>query len=567
MDERRRTGTVYTPAHLVEFILDLAGYTADSPIESRALLDPACGCGAFLELAARRLVDRWRRLHPRLDVPRLLAILENSLVGLDKDRRAAALAARVVRHTVGELVGQEHVPETLFDTNVTQSDFLDAPHSQLDLFRPRAERTYDFIVGNPPYVTTTRLSGDEKNQLRDRYVTAHGRLDLYGLFFERALELLADGGTLAFITPDKFLTSESAAPLRKLITSQAAVRIVARFRSHRIFDGAATVPCVTVIQKTDARSTVAYLECVNRDCEPRRIEVIRRRDVESPPPMGQIWHFLDPGYRRIALSLAEGHPPLEKVARRISAGIATGRDSIYVIPPHSNEALEEELLHPCLRGQDLKAFGIEPTGSHVIVPYLQDSSGEPRLVDLDDYPGIRAYLENHRRDLEARHCVRRWGKRWYDIHDPWTLNVTNTPKILFPDLANSNRFVFDDGKYCPLHSAYYIVPDDIDPEYLTALLNSTIAEFLIRLFAPLAKDGFSRYRKQFVKSLPVPVISRRQQHSVVRSAARGNMTALDERIADVFGLSSHVADQIQRFVLEARGSQRSAESTVDSKAA
>jgi len=45
------------------------------------------------------------------------------------------------------------------------------------------------------------------------------------------------------------------------------------------------------------------------------------------------------------------------------------------------------------------------------------------------------------------------------------------------------------------------------------------------------------------------------------------MASLDERIADVFGLSSHVADQIQRFVLEARGSRRSAESTMDSKAA
>ena len=567
LEERRRTGTVYTPGHLVEFILDLAGYTPDSPIESKTVLDPACGCGAFLEVTVRRLVERWSRLHTRSNVSALLEMVERNLAGLDKDAHAAELAAQLVRHTLGEVVGQESVPPSFFETNVTQNDFLDVPRgdrSQLDLFESKHEERFDFIVGNPPYVTTTRLSSEEKDLLRGRFTTAHGRLDLYSLFFERALELLADGGTLAFITPDKFLTSESAVLLRKLISYRGAVQAVARFRSHRIFDGAATVPCVTVIRKTRSKGRVAYFECEDRDREPRHVEIVRRREMPPPPSMGEAWHFLDPRLRGIAASLTQGHPTLEHVSCRISAGIATGRDNIYVLPPGVGGELEPELLHPCLRGQDLKPFEIESTGSRIIVPFTHEADGVPRLVNLDEYPRIRAYLEAHRSELESRHCVRRWSKAWYDIHDPWTLDVTHTPKIVFPDVANSNRFAFDAGKYCPLHSAYYIVPQDVDPEYLTALLNSDVTEFLIRLFAPMVKDGFSRYRKQFVKELPVPQVGRRTQRSVIRAAARGDDDLLNETVADLFSLSPRNADLVDRFVLEARGHRKP---DIDSKAA
>src|SRR5437588_12613958 len=49
-------GQVFTRAHIVEFILDLAGYTADKPLHRMTLLEPGCGNGAFLIAAAKRLL-------------------------------------------------------------------------------------------------------------------------------------------------------------------------------------------------------------------------------------------------------------------------------------------------------------------------------------------------------------------------------------------------------------------------------------------------------------------------------------------------------------------------------
>jgi len=45
---------------VVEFILDLAGYTADEPLDIKRLLEPSFGDGDFLLLAVARLLEAYR---------------------------------------------------------------------------------------------------------------------------------------------------------------------------------------------------------------------------------------------------------------------------------------------------------------------------------------------------------------------------------------------------------------------------------------------------------------------------------------------------------------------------
>jgi adenine-specific DNA-methyltransferase len=79
-------GSVVTKPHIVELMLDLAGYQGDS---SQRLLDPGCGAGAFTLAAAVRLA--------RSSKVKSFGDLAECIVAIEKDEEAAnACRSRVV---------------------------------------------------------------------------------------------------------------------------------------------------------------------------------------------------------------------------------------------------------------------------------------------------------------------------------------------------------------------------------------------------------------------------------------------------------------------------------------
>jgi hypothetical protein len=230
-----------------------------------------------------------------------------------------------------------------------------------------------------------------------------------------------------------------------------------------------------------------------------------------------------------------------------------------VLRGEEGQKLEPDLRRPAIRGKDLSAFRADGPDLEIILPYLPAAQGRPELVDLDRFPRTKTYLEANRAELETRHCVRTWQKLWYDIHDPWTLDITGMTKILVPDVACTNRFVLDEGQYCPLHSAYYIIPDRGEPKYLTAVLNSSALEFLVRLLAPVVKDGFSRYRRQFLVTLPIPEANEQAQKEIVAAVEANDLSKADDLCCRLFGLSREHMRAAHSFLKRARSVHRTSD--------
>ena len=53
-------GAVFTRREVVDFILDLSGYTADQPLHEKRVLEPSFGAGDFLLPIIERLLSAWR---------------------------------------------------------------------------------------------------------------------------------------------------------------------------------------------------------------------------------------------------------------------------------------------------------------------------------------------------------------------------------------------------------------------------------------------------------------------------------------------------------------------------
>ncbi len=542
---RREEGQVYTPQSLVEFILDLGEYLPEKPLSEWRVLDPACGAGAFLVAMVTRLASgleaEGQSLSTAAGRRRFLETTEQKIWSVDKDPHACGLAREAVRFQVRALCG-EAPPAGFFDGNVIEGDFL------LGKLEALGRRRFDLIAGNPPYVATTRLSDRQKDALRARFISANGRLDLYALFFERSLKLLCEGGRLAFITPNKYLAGESSRWLRKLIVSQASLKTLANFRSHKVFADAATVPCVTVLERSAGATSFKLLECSVAPGGQGPVSIRTTKKMSHPRGGARPWFLAEPRLLELAEKIRNGHPALGHRSARISAGIATGRDRIFVLRREAAREVEPELLRPAVRGKDISPYRIQDEGLEIILPYLPSSHDRPTLVDLNDFPRTREYLAKYREELETRHCVRKWKKSWYDIHDPWTLDITGVTKVLVPDVARGNRFALDEGHYCPLHSAYYILPRDVEPGYLTALLNSTPVEYLVRLLAPVVKDGFSRYRRQFLITLPVPEASSIAQAEILAASEAEDVPKVDALCSQLFGLSRKDVTTIREFL-------------------
>jgi hypothetical protein len=308
------------------------------------------------------------------------------------------------------------------------------------------------------------------------------------------------------------------------------------------------------MERQGAPRAVDVLSCGDEPTADGQVEIVRRSTIPSESLSGAAWHLLGPSLEGLALRIRGQHPTLATRTARVSAGPATGRDGVYVLSREEGDRLEPELLRPVVRGRDIDAYRIHDPDLRMLVPYVFDAVGTPSPVDLSRFPKARRYLEAHREELSARHCVRIWGKPWYDLHDQLTADLSKQSKILVPDVASSNRFAVDSGKFLPLHSVYYLIPkSDVDPNFLCAVLNSTVAEFLIRLLAPVVKDGFSRYRQQFLATLPVPDARPSQRTAIIAAAREGDAKRADQLVTALFHPSDADMLMMTQYLTERAG--------------
>jgi len=163
---RARQGSFYTPPALAMLLVRRAT-EAGADWRICRVLDPACGGGAILLPALRRLLAA--RVED--DPATLLRQVSDRLHGVDLDPAAGWLAQVMIDAALLPWTRRTGRP---------------APRVVriADSLAPGPAAAFDLVVGNPPY-GVVRLSGAQREQFAR---STHGRANLYGLFLDRALE-------------------------------------------------------------------------------------------------------------------------------------------------------------------------------------------------------------------------------------------------------------------------------------------------------------------------------------------------------------------------------------------
>lgn len=144
----------------------------------------------------------------------------------------------------------------LRDAYIDSLDDSSEPFILWQLFFPRVFRDnggFDIVIGNPPYRLCQPSNTDEYhlNYYKDKYNVASYKIDLFHLFFEKGINLLRDGGSLSYITPNTYLTNKYIKPLRKFILDSCSVKKIVNH--DKVFD-AASVDTATIIMTKEKNS-------------------------------------------------------------------------------------------------------------------------------------------------------------------------------------------------------------------------------------------------------------------------------------------------------------------------
>lgn len=528
-------GAIYTRREVVEFILNLAGYTSDKPLYKLRALEPSFGAGDFLIAMIRRIFVAWRTYDAGDEKD--WKDLENALCAVELHR----LTYEKTKSAVVKLLCEEGVSleraTLLTDTWLIRADFLLTP----------LPTVFDFVIGNPPYVRHERIPDALLHEYRARYKTMYARADLYIPFFERGLRQLCEKGKLFYICTDRWMKNQYGSVLREYIAPRYALTHYVDLTDQPAFDSdVVAYPAVVGLSRVpNAETRVAYPSTLAAD------ELLALSDrltaktfasdregqyaVEGVVSGRDPWLLDMPNEVALIRRIEAQYPALQDVGCRVGIGVATGADEVFIDDYHALD-IEEDCKLPLLKTADIRSGRIEWQGLGVINPFLPSGG----LVDLSTRPRLRRYLLQHEEAIVRRYCAKKNPAQWYRTIDRIHSDLVTQPKLLIPDIKNDAPIVYDPGSYYPHHNLYYIVSEFWDLQALKAVLSSDITLLFISAYSTKMRGGFLRYQAQYLRRLRLPCwndVAVDIKEALVQAGQAGCRVAANQATMNLYQLS------------------------------
>ncbi|MGC9964011.1 MAG: Eco57I restriction-modification methylase domain-containing protein [Syntrophobacteraceae bacterium] len=538
-------GAIFTRVEVVDFILDLVGYTEDQPLYHKRLLEPSFGGGDFLLPVVGRLLNTWRASKNGYSV---VEELGDSLRAVELHRETFA----ATRGAVIERIKQEGIAAksaiALADRWVMQGDFLLEP----------PEGQFDFVVGNPPYVRQELIPPLLLAEYRNRYATMYDRADLYIPFIERSLSMLAEGGSLGFICADRWMKNRYGGPLRSLVAKKFHFKIYVDMVDTPAFHKEVIAyPAITIISREKPSATrIAHRPSIDRATLVRLAEELRANKV--PKESGAVremphvtngaepWLLESPDQLALIRRLEQQYPTLEEAACKVGIGVATGADKAFI---GDFEALdvEPDRKLPLVTTRDIVSGEVRWLGQGVINPFADDG----RLVNLRDYPRLRRYLEARKEAVAGRHCAQKAPSNWYRTIDRITPSIAKKEKLLIPDIKGEAHIVFESGKLYPHHNLYYVTSEAWNLRALQAVLLSGVTRLFVATYSTKMHGGFLRFQAQYLRRIRLPYwhdVPEVLRKELIEAAKSRNLQACNRAVFNLYGL-----DREERSALGGNG--------------
>ena len=435
-----------------------------------------------------------------------------------------------------------------------------------EVFHEKGEHTlhsgnrggFDVVIANPPYVRQEAIRPLKPHLAKvfgDFYC---GTADIYTYFYKCGIDLLKPVGHLCYIAPNKFMRAGYGKNTRVLLAAQVTPKLVIDFGDLPIFD-AITYPSILLIEKRKPEETEKTLAATFTVAEQltRLDETLAA--VGFPMPIASLkpdgWTLERPEVLKLMEKLRKAGKPLgEYVQGRFYRGILTGLNEAFVIDEATRKQLvaedpqSAELIRPWLRGRDIYKWKAEWAGMYLIAiassanrewPWSrEESEAKARPLFAEAYPAIHQHLSQHESKLRERDDQ---GMFWWELRSCAYYEEFERPKIIYPDIAQSSKFSWDESKAFLGNTAYIIPTDEV---WLVGLLNSDLIWWYYRNISSIIRGGFVRFIAQYMETIPIPVATDAQKAPIIK---RTRAILADPDSADVPRLEAEINNLVHNL--------------------
>lgn len=411
-------GAYYTPKTLADAMVRLADAgNCDS------ILEPSCGDGVFIE-----------------------ALAENGML----NSNTQVDAVEVDKDALDKVGNLDHHNSRI---QLNHRDFF-------EFYEEKSPKSYDLILGNPPYIRYQYLSPEQRTLLSD-ILTRQGMrpnrlINAWVGFTVACTDLLMDGGTLAFVLPAELLQVVYAKELRTFLASNYSQITLLTF-TNLVFKDIEQEIVVFIGKKGEGSASIRLIESnglADLDC--LHLDSVRFQPVV---PNEEKWtrYFVAPDDACVLNTLSHDSRlvPLSNLAL-INVGVTTGNNSYFSITDSTSHKYDLDSLTIPLIGRSSHAAGVFFTENDWITN--RNAGKRARLLALND---------NQYRSLSPKQ------KTYIDLGE----------------LQGVNK-----GYKCSIRNSWYSVPSTWIPDAFFLRRNNLYPKFVINECNAISTDTMHRLK-------------------------------------------------------------------------
>lgn len=440
---------VFTPNEYVVKMLDMSNYSNN--LFGKKVLENSFGDGNFLSEIIRRYIEDC--IVNNIELDRIKDGLQNDIYGFEIDEEQYEKC--LIR--LEKITNQYGIKDVHF-VHLIRGDYLNSQTIK-----------FDYIIGNPPYISHRDLSKSQRDELKEKFVSCQkGKFDFCYPFIEKSINDLNDSGIFTYIIPNSIFKNVFGETIRRMLIDNGLKSITDNF-DKKVFIKATVCPAIFTCEKK-YNDDVLYFNSLNNKV------LISRDNLRN----SYKWMF------------EKKYTPTNEfsLSGNVSIGnsIATLANAVFLIKNvksidkkyiyFDEFKIEKSILRKACSPHSLKR-GIK---EYIIFPYYFDNDGVLRRYEEEDFikkfPFAYKYLLSKKNVLEKRDSD--YSAKWYEYGRSQALKNMNKLKIMISILYTKEIKVYLlDNETIP-YSGIYIALDNLE-DYLKIeklLLEDNFIEYI-----------------------------------------------------------------------------------------